>query len=112
MRNWLLMVPGNRCCKNAVAGRLKALYGTQFWRILANKAKIACYLRFRREEMGGFRDALYFSPSRARESAAVSFEKFRLRAKDYQKKTGTEPDNLKKRSMRLLRISKKPYVLS
>ena len=32
----LLSVPGKICQKNASAGRLKALYGAQFWRILAN----------------------------------------------------------------------------
>ena len=35
MRNWLLVDPEKRCCKNVFKGRLKALYGAQFWRILA-----------------------------------------------------------------------------
>jgi hypothetical protein len=42
MLNWLLMDPGKRCQINAFAGRLKALYGAQFWRILANGGIFTC----------------------------------------------------------------------
>ncbi len=40
MPNGHLMDPEKRCQKNAFAGRLKALYGAQFGRILENGAKI------------------------------------------------------------------------
>jgi hypothetical protein len=38
MLNWLLMDPEKRSPNNAFMGQLKALYGAQFWRILANGA--------------------------------------------------------------------------
>jgi len=88
MPNKHLMVPEKGCHKNASVGLLKALYGAQFWSILANGGVITRYLPARCELQGEFGVALHFPPSRARVSAAVSFEKFRSRVKDYQKRSG------------------------